>query len=124
MSKGRKSVLIAASAVILLMAVPMALWCLSLVNQAAVDTEYRNAGIGCVMAVVIYLLSIPLGIAGLIGVKKGNRKAARILALILLAGMPAAFVFLLPYFVMTLLPLFVFTAVIAVAAGASKREEK
>ena len=45
-------------------ALPMLLWCLHLINTAALEYDY--AGLGCFIAAIVYLFSIATAIVGLI----------------------------------------------------------
>lgn len=64
-----KRILVQISSLLMLVcALPMMLWCLNLINNAALDYEY--AGAGCFGAAMVYAFSMVTGIAGLSFSKK------------------------------------------------------
>ncbi len=67
-----KRILVQISSLLMLVcALPMMLWCLNLINNAALDYEY--AGAGCFGAAMVYAFSMVTGIAGLSFSKKTYR---------------------------------------------------
>lgn len=97
-------------------ALPMMLWCLNLINNAALDYEY--AGAGCFGAAMVYAFSMVTGIAGLSFSKKTYRYGwCRTLAYIQIAAGIVLIIPLLPYAVLTLPPLFILTIFYLLALG-------
>lgn len=68
----------------IVLGIPMAVWCLGLVNQAT--ASYNYAGLGCFACAVLYALLPFAGIAGLILSKKGRTAPCRVIAVIFLAA--------------------------------------
>lgn len=104
-----KTILVQISSLLMLVcALPMMLWCLKLINNAALDYEY--AGAGCFGAAMVYVFSMVTGIAGLSFSKKTYRYGwCRALAYI---QTTAGIVLILPlqaYSMLTLPPLFTLT---------------
>ena len=64
MKTKKPALLIIASVMMLLSALPMLLWCLELINSAAMD--YTYAGAGCFAAALLYAFSMVTAIAGLV----------------------------------------------------------
>lgn len=62
-SKTKRALLHISSVLMLLIAMPMFLWYLHLIDNAALDYEY--AGAGCFVAGIVYIFSIVTAIAGL-----------------------------------------------------------
>ena len=97
-------------------ALPMMLWCLNLINNAALDYDY--AGAGCFGAAMVYVFSMVTGIAGLSFSKKTYRYGwCRALAYIQTAAGIVLIIPLLPYAVLTLPPLFILTIFYLLALG-------
>lgn len=122
MIRKHKSILVNASSILmLLVALPLLLWCLNLINNAALDYDY--AGVGCFAAGITYVFSMVTGIAGLALASQSRRQRwCRILAYIqLAAGMLLIFP-LGPYATLTLPPLLVLT--ILYLFGVGWREDK
>ena len=61
--KPKRTLLRISSVLMLLAALPMLLWCLNLIDSAALD--YTYAGAGCFAAAIIYAFSVVTAIAGL-----------------------------------------------------------
>ena len=111
MPADRKPVLlIIASILMLLTAIPMTLWCLSLINSAALD--YTYAGAGCFVAAFLYNYSMVVAIAGLVFARRPYyHRWCRWLAFIQLAVGVLLIVPLSGYAALTLPPLFLFTII-------------
>jgi len=58
--------LIASSVLMLLTAIPLILWCISLINGAALDSYFTYAGVVCFAAAILYAYSIVVAIVGLV----------------------------------------------------------
>lgn len=104
------------SVLMLICALPMLLWCLNLINNAALDYDY--AGIGCFGAALVYAFSMVTAIAGLSFAGHPHRyNWCRTSAYIqLVAG--AFLIFpLRAYTFLTLPPLFLLTALYLSATG-------
>ncbi len=112
-----KTILVQISSLLMLVcALPMMLWCLNLINNAALDYEY--AGAGCFGAAMVYVFSMVTGIAGLSFSKKTYRYGwCRALAYIQTAAGIVLIIPLLPYAVLTLPPLFILTIFYLLALG-------
>ena len=112
-----KRILVQISSLLMLVcALPMMLWCLNLINNAALDYEY--AGAGCFGAAMVYVFSMVTGIAGLSFSKKTYRYGwCRALAYIQTAAGIVLIIPLLPYAVLTLPPLFILTIFYLLALG-------
>jgi len=92
----------------LLAALPMLLWCLGLIDNAALD--YTYAGAGCFAAGIVYIFSMVTAIAGLAFAGRLHRyRWCRTLGLIQLAVGALLIVPLRTYAALTLPPLFLFT---------------
>lgn len=106
--KTKQVLLTILSALMLIIALPMLLWCLNLINSAALDYDY--AGAGCFGAALIYIFSMVTAIAGLSFARKPYRYGwCRVLAYIqLTAGVVLIFP-LRSYAILTLPPLFILT---------------
>ena len=96
------------SALMLFCALPMVIWSVKLINNAALDFDF--AGVGCFGAALLYVFSI---VTALIGLRFAGRphlyEWCRIFAYTqLIAGFMLIFL-LLPYAVLTLPPLFILT---------------
>ena len=97
-------------------ALPMMLWCLNLINNAALDYDY--AGAGCFGAAMVYVFSMVTGIAGLSFSKKTYRYGwCRALAYIQTAAGIVLIIPLQAYAVLTLPPLFILTIFYLLALG-------
>ncbi len=104
------------SILMLLAALPMLLWCLHLIDNAALDYEY--AGAGCFVAGIVYIFSIVTAIAGLAFAGRHHRyRWCRTLGLIQLAAVVLLIVPLRSYAALTLPPLILFTALYLFGVG-------
>jgi len=104
------------SALMLLCALPMLLWCLNLINNAALDYDY--AGVGCFGAALVYAFSMVTAIAGLTFAGRPYRYGwCRILAYIQLAAGVLLIFPLYAYTVLTLPLLFILTILYLFGAG-------
>ena len=104
------------SILMLLAALPMLLWCLNLIDNAALDHTY--AGAGCFAAGITYIFSMVTAITGLAFAGKPHRyRWCRILAYIQLAAGGKLFVPLLSYAALTLPPLFLLTLLYLFGVG-------
>lgn len=98
------------SVLMLLSALPMTMWCLSLIDTAALDRAFVYAGLGCFIAAIIYVFSLVTAIAGLTLPKRAHYlRWRRIPAQVQLAAGIALVAILLPYAVLVLPPLLVLT---------------
>lgn len=114
--------LIISEILMLLIALPMLLWCLSLIDEAANDFAY--AGAGCFAAAVLYAFSLVTAIAGTTFAGKRYRYYwCRILGYIQLTAGVLLIFLLNAYAVLTLPPLFILTVLYLSAAGWRKRRE-
>lgn len=105
----------------LLAALPMLLWCLGLIDNAALD--YTYAGAGCFAAGIAYIFSMVTAIAGLAFAGRLHRqRCCRTLGLIQLAAGVLLIVPLYSYAALTLPPLFLLT--ILYLFGVGKREKQ
>lgn len=68
MKNQKRVLLVVISILMIILAIPMTMWCLSLINSAAL--EYTYAGVGCFAASILYLFSILTAIVGLVCAKK------------------------------------------------------
>ena len=101
-------------------ALPMLLWCLNLIGNAALD--YAYAGVGCFAAGTAYIFSMVTAIAGLAFAGRPHRHCwCRILAYIQLASGGILFVPLLSYAVLILPPLFLLTVLYLFGVGWRER---
>jgi len=108
------------SALMLLCALPMLLWCLNLINSAALDYDY--AGIGCFLAAIVYAFSMVTAIAGLTFAGKPHRHGwCRTLAYIQLAAGVLLIFPLQAYTILTLPPLFLLTGLYLFCTGRRNR---
>lgn len=104
------------SALMLFCALPMMLWCLNLINIAALDYDY--AGVGCFGAVLAYAFSMVTAIAGLSFAAQSHRyRWCRRLAYIQLAAGVLLIFPLCSYAALTLPPLFILTVLYLFGAG-------
>jgi hypothetical protein len=119
-SKTKRALLHISSVLMLLIAMPMFLWCLQLIDNAALDFAY--AGAGCFAAGITYIFSMVTAIAGLAFAGKPHRyRWCRILAYIQLASGGILFVPLLSYAVLILPPLFLLTLLYLFGVGWRER---
>lgn len=118
--KPKRVLLRVSSALMLLAALPMLLWCLQLIDNAALD--YYYAGAGCFAAGIVYVFSMVTAVAGLAFTGKPYRhRWCRILAYIQLASGGILFVPLLSYAALTLPPLFLLTLLYLFGVGWRER---
>ena len=118
MKAKKPALLIIASVMMLLSALPMLLWCLELINNAAMD--YTYAGAGCFAAALLYAFSMVTAIAGLVYAGRPYRRRwCRMLTYIQLAAGIILTVPLQAYAALTIPPLLIFTALYLI--GARKR---
>lgn len=104
------------SALMLLIALPMFMWCLSLINSAALDYDY--AGVGCFLAGLLYVFSMVSAIAGLTFATKPYRyRYCQILAYFQLISGIMLIVPLLGYTILTLIPLYLLTILYLFSTG-------
>ena len=117
MNRKPKRVLLRVSSLLMLLAaLPMLLWCLNLIDNAALD--YTYAGAGCFAAGIAYIFSMVTAIAGLVFAGKPHRyRWCRTLGYIQLAAGGILFVPLLSYAVLTLPPLFLLTLLYLFGVG-------
>lgn len=120
-SKLKRVLLRISSVLMLLAALPMLLWCLGLIDNAALD--YTYAGAGCFAAGIAYIFSMVTAIAGLAFAERLHRyRWCRTLGLIQLAAGVLLIVPLYSYAAFTLPPLFLLT--ILYLFGVGKREKQ
>lgn len=112
-----KRILLQVSSVLMfLCALPMLLWCMNLINNAALDYDY--AGAGCFGAAMVYVFSMVTAIAGLTYAKRPYRYSwCRTLSYIQLAAGVALILPLYSYAVLTLPPLFLLTILYLFGVG-------
>ena len=105
-----------ASMLMLLAALPMLLWCLHLIDNAALD--YAYAGAGCFAAGIAYIFSMVTAIAGLAFAGRLHRhRWCRTLGFIQLAAGVLLIVPLRSYAALTLTPLFLLTILYLFGVG-------
>ena len=120
-SKPKRVLLRISSVLMLLAALPMLLWCLNLIDNAALD--YTYAGAGCFAAGIAYIFSMVTAIAGLAfaGLAFAGRlhrhRWCRTLAYIQLAAGVLLFIPLRSYAALTLPPLFLLTVLYLFGVG-------
>ena len=120
-SKPKRVLLRISSVLMLFIALPMLLWCLSLIDTAALD--YTYAGAGCFAAAIGHTFSMVTAIAGLVFSGRLHRhRLCRVLAYIHLAAGVLLIPFLASYAALTLPPLFILT--ILYLFGVGWREHK
>lgn len=121
-NNSRKRMLLRISSVLmLLIALPMLLWCLNLINNASL--EYTYAGLGCFASGIAYIFSMVTAIAGLTFAGRYRRYFwCRILGYIQLAMVVLLVYPLRFYAVLTLPPLFFLTVLYMLGVG--WREER
>ena len=114
--KPNRVILRVSSLLMLLAALPMLLWCLNLIDNAALD--YTYAGAGCFAAGITYIFSMVTAIAGLAfaGRHYGYRWR-RTLGYIQLAAGILLIVPLRSYAALTLPPLFLLTVLYLFGVG-------
>jgi hypothetical protein len=104
------------SLLMMLTALPMLLWCLNLINNAALD--YTYAGVGCFAAGIAYIFSMVTAIAGLALAERIHRhRWCRALAYIQLAAGVLLIVPLRAYAALTLPPHFLLTILYLFGVG-------
>lgn len=115
-SKPKRLLLRISSMLMLLVALPMLLWCLNLINNAALD--YTYAGAGCFAAAIVYAFSMVTAIAGLAFVGQFHRhRWCRALAYIQLAAGVLLVYPLHSYAALTLPTLFLLTVLYLFGVG-------
>lgn len=115
-NKPKRVLLRVSSILMLLIALPMLLWCLKLIDNAALD--YTYAGAGCLAAAIVYAFSMVTAIAGLAFVGRLHRhRRCRTLAYIQLAAGVLLVYPLHSYAALTLLPLFLLTILYQFVVG-------
>ena len=123
--KTKKSLLLViSSALMLIIAIPMVMWCFTLIDSASVDRTpgYTYAGVGCFAAAMVYTLSMATAIGGLSFAGKPYRlHLCRPWAFVQLVAGVILFIPLRAYAILTLPPLLVLTMLYLI--GARKREE-
>ena len=82
--KRSRTLLKTISVLMIVLGIPMAVWCVGLVNQAT--ATYNYAGLGCLICAALYALMPFAGITGLICCRKGRTGPCRVIALIFLAA--------------------------------------
>ena len=117
MNRKPKRILLRISSILmLLVALPMLLWCLQLIDNAALDYDY--AGAGCFTAGIVYIFSMVTAVAGLAFAEKPHQyRWCRILGLIQLAAGVILIVPLLSYAALILPPLFLLTVLYLFGVG-------
>lgn len=115
-SKSKRALLRVSSVLMLLAALPMLLWCLNLIDNAALD--YTYAGAGCFAAAIVYAFSMVTAIAGLAFAGRRHRhRRCRVLAYIQLAAGVLLIPLLAFYAALTLPPLFLLTILYLFGVG-------
>ncbi|MDK2991055.1 MAG: hypothetical protein PWP48_288 [Clostridiales bacterium] len=115
-SKPKRVLLRVSSVLMLLAALPMLLWCLNLIDNAALD--YTYAGAGCFAAGIAYIFSMVTATAGLAFAGRLHRhRWCRTLAYIQLAAGVLLFIPLRSYAALTLPPLFLLTVLYLFGVG-------
>ena len=114
--KPKQILLVITSLLMLLAALPRLLWCLNLIDNAALD--YTYAGAGCFAAGIAYIFSMVTAIAGLAFAGRLHRHCwCRKLAYIQLAAGVLLIVPLRSYAPLTLPPLFLVTVLYLFGVG-------
>lgn len=116
--------LVISSALMLVIAIPMLMWCFTLIDGASVDITpgYTYAGVGCFIAGIVYTFSMLTAIAGLSLMKKPYCwYLCRPLAFAQLIVGVILFIPMRAYAVLTLPPLLVLTMLYLI--GTRKRNE-
>lgn len=121
MNRKPKRVLLRVSSLLMLLAaLPMLLWCLNLIDNAALD--YTYAGAGCFAAGITYIFSMVTAIAGLAFAGRHYRyRWCRTLGYIQLAAGILLIVPLRSYAALTLPPLFLLTLLYLFGVGWRER---
>lgn len=123
--KTKKPLLLVVSSVLMLViAIPMLMWCLTLINGAAVDMTpgYTYAGVGCFAAAIVYVFSMVTAIAGLTFAKRPYyRRWCRAMGLIQLIASVVLVIPMRGYVVLTLPPILILTMLYLI--GARRRAE-
>lgn len=110
------------SVLMLLAALPMLLWCLNLIDNAALD--YTYAGAGCFAAGIVYIFSMVTAIAGLAFAGRHHRyRWCRTLAYIQLAAGVLLFVPLRSYAALTLPLLFLLIVLYLFGVGWREKQD-
>lgn len=118
--KPKQILLVITSLLMLLAALPMLLWCLNLIDNAALD--YTYAGAGCFAAGITYIFSMVTAIAGLAFAGRFHRhRWCWKLAYIQLAAGILLIVPLRSYAALTLPPLFLLTVLYLFGVGWRKK---
>jgi len=117
MNRKPKRVLLRISSLLMLLAaLPMLLWCLNLIDNAALN--YTYAGAGCFAAGITYIFSMVTAIAGLAFAGRLHRhRWCRTLGYIQLAAGVLLIVPLRAYAALSLPPLFLLTVLYLVGVG-------
>jgi hypothetical protein len=104
----------------LLVALPMLLWCLNLIGNASLDYDY--AGAGCFWAAMVYAFSMVTGMAGIAFAGRPYRhRWCRTLAYIQLAAGVLLIFPLRSYAALTLPPLLILTILYLFGVGWRKK---
>lgn len=116
--------LVISSSLMLIIAIPMMMWCFTIIDSASVDITpgYSYAGVGCFIAGIAYTFSMLTAIAGLSLAKKPYRwYLCRPLAFAQLVVGIILFIPMRAYAVLTLPPLLVLSMLYII--GTRKRNE-
>lgn len=123
--KTKKPLLLVVSSILMLViAIPMLMWCFTLIDGASVDMTpgYTYAGVGCFAAAIVYTFSMVTAIAGLTFAKRPYyRRWCRAMGLIQLVAGVILVIPMRAYAVLTLPPLLILTILYMI--GARKRAE-
>lgn len=120
--KPKRVILRVSSLLMLLAALPMLLWCLNLIDNAALD--YTYAGAGCFAAGIAYIFSMVTAIAGLAFAGKPHRyRWCWTLGYIQLAAGILLIVPLRSYAALTLPPLFLLTVLYLFGVGWREKQD-
>lgn len=120
--KPKRVILRVSSLLMLLAALPMLLWCLNLIDNAALD--YTYAGAGCFAAGIAYIFSMVTAMAGLAFARKPHRyRWCRTLGYIQLAAGILLIVPLRSYAALTLPPLFLLTVLYLFGVGWREKQD-
>lgn len=120
--KAKRALLRVSSLLMLLAALPMLLWCLNLIDNAALD--YTYAGAGCFAAGIAYIFSMVTAIAGLAFAGKPHRyRWCRTLGYIQLAVGILLIVPLRSYTMLTLPSLFLLTVLYLFGLDGCERQD-
>ena len=99
------------SAIVTLLAAPLAVWTGIWINGASLDTAYPYAGIGVFITLCCCVFSLATGVAGLITAARPSRLLPRILGWVQLAAAAVAAVMGWPYCVFSTVPFIILTIV-------------